>query len=87
MDDLVFYVALIIAASMWFQLGWSMAPEQPTIGFHSTFSEVVAASGWAFSLAAIVLPPWVVILTFVFGGHFTQFAAIVNIGLDIFVPL
>jgi hypothetical protein len=85
LDDLVFYVALIIAASMWFRLGWSMAPEQPTIGFFSSYSEAVAASGWAFSLAAIVLPPWWVILAFALGGHFTQFSALVNLGLDILI--
>jgi hypothetical protein len=84
-DDLVFWVAFVIAASMWFWLGWSMAPEQPTIGFFSSYSEVVAASGWAISLVAIVLPPWWVILTFALGGHFTQFSAIVNLGLDILI--
>jgi hypothetical protein len=83
-DDVVYDLALVLVASLWFRLSWILVPEQPNVSWRSAIDEVFAASEWAFWLTAVVVAPlWVIIIIFFEHDVITQFAAAVNIELDV----
>ena len=86
-DDVVFDLALVIAAGLWFRLSWIMTPEQPTIRLRSAVNEVWTAFQWAVWLPAVVMSPLWVIIVFLEHGVFTQYTAVVNVVIDVLWPL
>jgi hypothetical protein len=82
-SDLVWYIALLLAAGMWFQLSWIVTHEQQKIGTS------LNASGWAVTLAALPVSLAVVVLSFFERGPLLVlgFDPVTTVGFSIVVAL